>query len=261
MKLLFVGDIVGKPGRRALRDLLPGVIRDRQVDITVVNCENASSGHGLTREHYHELLDSGADLLTSGNHIWDMKEIFDYIDGAELLLRPINYPDVPGRGTAIVQSPGGTKLGVANVMGTVFMGISLESPWKAIDAAVEELRQETNCILVDVHAEASSEKQAMGHYLDGRVSFVVGTHTHVQTADERVLPGGTAYLTDAGMTGPYDSVIGMKKEASLRRFLTGMPSRYECAKNDVRLCGAIVDIDEETGKARGIERINIPLPA
>lgn len=258
MKLLFVGDIVGKPGRRVLRELLPGIIRDKEVDLTVVNCENASSGHGLTRDHYHDLLDSGADLLTSGNHIWDMKEIYDYIDGAELLLRPVNYPDAPGRGSAIIQSPSGQKLGVVNVMGTVFMGISLESPWTTIDRAVDQLREETSCILVDVHAEASSEKQAMGHYLDGKVSCVVGTHTHVQTADERVLPGGTAYITDAGMTGPYDSVIGMKKETSLKRFLTGRPARYECAKGDVHLCGALVDIDEKSGKARSIERVNVP---
>lgn len=260
MKIFFVGDIVGKPGRMAFRELLPGVIRDHEVDVTIANCENASSGNGLTKENYDELIDAGADLLTSGNHIWDKKEIFDYVDSAELLLRPINYPDTPGRGTAVIRAPSGAKLGVLNVMGTVFMGLSLDSPWKAVDRALEDLRKETACIVVDMHAEASSEKQAMGHFCDGRASLVVGTHTHVQTADERILSGGTAYITDAGMTGPYDSVIGMKKETSLHRFLTGMPAKYECAKGDARLCGVVVDIDEETGRARSIERVNRLLP-
>lgn len=258
MNVLFVGDIVGKPGRRAFRELLPKVIREHEVDLTVVNCENASSGAGLTRDNYNELIESGADMLTGGNHIWDKREIFDYIDGAELLVRPVNYPDAPGRGAAIIQAPSGARLGVVSVMGTVFMGISLLNPWKSIDETVEALRHETPCILVDFHAEATSEKQAMGHYLDGRASLVVGTHTHVQTADERILPGGTAYLTDAGMTGPYDSVIGMKKDASLARFLTGMPHRYEVAKDDVRFCGCVVSIDEESGKATAITRVNVP---
>jgi len=260
VKVFFVGDIVGKPGRRAFKELLPGVIRQYEVDLTIANCENASAGAGLTRENYEELIDAGADLLTSGNHIWDKHEILNYVDNAELLLRPVNYPAGPGRGTAVVAAPSGAKLGVANIMGVVFMGISLDNPWKAADQVLAELRKETPCILVDMHAEASSEKQAMGHYCDGRASAVVGTHTHVQTADERILPAGTAFITDAGMTGPYDSVIGMKKEVSLKRFTTGMPAKYDCAKSGARLCGVVITIDDATGKATGIVRINLPLP-
>ncbi|MEW6776477.1 MAG: TIGR00282 family metallophosphoesterase [Bdellovibrionota bacterium] len=258
MNVLFVGDIVGKPGRLAFREMLPGLIREHSIDLTVANCENASGGAGLTRDNYEELVRSGADVLTSGNHIWDKQEIFDYVDRAELLLRPLNYPIAPGRGTAVVSAPSGAKLGVLNLMGTVFMGGSLESPWKMADEALAELRKETPCILVDFHAEASSEKQAMGFFCDGRASLVVGTHTHVQTADERIFAGGTAYITDAGMTGPYDSVIGMKKEISLKRFTTGLPAKYENAKGDVRFCGVVVSIDEQTGKATKIMRVNLP---
>ncbi len=259
MNLFFSGDIFGNAGRRAFRTLLPGIIREFSVDVVVANCENAAVGHGITPEIYRELVGAGADCLTSGNHIFDRHEIIPAMNSGScpMLLRPYNYPArTPGRGSLVIDGPGGVKIGITNIMGAVFMNPVPGDPWEAADCAVEELRKETNCILVDMHAEVSSEKQAMAYFCDGRVSAVVGTHTHVQTADERILPKGCAYITDAGMTGPYDSVIGMNPEISLRRFITKVPERGEMAERGARLCGVVIDIDPETGKSRSIVRVN-----
>ena len=261
MKVLFLGDVVGKPGRRSVRELMPRLVGRHEIDLTVVNCENSAGGAGVTPESAEELLSCQVQLLTSGNHIWDKKEIIPYLEqNRGPLLRPANYPPgTPGRGSAIIQTPDGRKLGVLNLEGRVFMK-DLDDPFRKADEEIKKLAAETRCILVDMHCEATSEKNAMGCYLDGRVSAVVGTHTHVQTADERILPGGTAFITDVGMCGPLDSVIGVKKELALQRFLTQRPSPFETAKNLTYLQGAVIDIDEATGKARSIERVRERLP-
>ncbi len=257
MKIFFSGDIFGNTGRRAFRQLLPGVIREFGVDLVMANCENAAVGHGITPEIYKELVGAGADCLTSGNHIFDKQEIVPAMDQCPLLLRPYNYPSrAPGKGSIVLDGPDGVKIGVTNIMGAVFMNPVPGDPWEAAEKAVLELQKETGCILVDMHAEVSSEKQAMAYFLDGQVSAVVGTHTHVQTADERLLPGGTAYITDAGMTGPYDSVIGMDAEISVRRFTTKIPEKGQMAERGGRLCGVVIDIDPQTGKSRSIVRVN-----
>jgi metallophosphoesterase (TIGR00282 family) len=256
LKVLFLGDIVGKPGRTAVRHFVP-ILRERHgLDLCVGNSENSAGGAGITPESAEDLLEAGLDLLTGGNHTWSKREILPYLDrSGSRQLRPANYPDgAPGRGHGVVTSRGGRKLGVVNLEGRVFMK-PLDCPFRAAERLVEALREETPCILVDLHCEATSEKNAMGHFLDGRVSAVLGTHTHVQTADERVLRGGTAYQTDVGMCGPWDGVIGMKKESALERFLTGRPSPYEVANGEAVLQGAIVDIDDETGRARSIVRV------
>jgi 2',3'-cyclic-nucleotide 2'-phosphodiesterase len=259
MKVLFIGDVVGKPGRRAVRELLPRIVNDREIDFVVANCENAASGFGVTREIVEELFDDRIDVLTSGNHIWDKKEVLDYIGEYEALLRPANYPpEVPGHGSIIMPHPSGVYVGVINLMGRVFMQ-PLECPFRKAIEEVERLRKKTKIIIVDIHAEATSEKIALGWHLDGRVSAVLGTHTHVQTADDRILPCGTAYLTDAGMTGAFDSVIGIKKDLILDRFMTQLPNKFEVAKGDVRLQGVILDIEEASGKSLGIERLSVKL--
>lgn len=259
MKVLFVGDIVGKPGRRAIRELLPKVVGDCRVDLVIANCENSAAGFGVTRDIVEELYNSHIDILTSGNHIWDKKEIIEFMDDYETLLRPANYPaKVPGAGAVIMPTAAGVYVGVLNLAGRVFMQ-PLDCPFVKAKSEVAELRKKTKIIVVDIHAEATSEKKALGWYLDGEVSAVLGTHTHVQTADEEILPGGTAYLTDVGMTGSFDSVIGVRKEASIERFLTGMPNRFEAPKGDIRLQAVLVDIDSDTGKANSIERISVKL--
>ena len=256
MKILFIGDIVGKPGRKAVQTLLPGIIGNHGVDMVVANCENAAGGFGVTRKVLDELYGSEIDVMTSGNHIWDKKDIDDLIDDYETLLRPANYPaGTPGRGSVIVRSGSGISLGVLNLEGRVFMK-SLDCPFRVAEREIDALKGKTDIIFVDMRAEATSEKDALGWFLDGRVSAVVGTHTHVQTADERVLPGGTAYITDAGMTGSFDSVLGIKKEVALDRFLTLLPNRYEVAKGDVRMQGVLIDIDNTTGKSLSIERLS-----
>jgi metallophosphoesterase (TIGR00282 family) len=213
----------------------------------------------VTREVVEELFSYEIDVMTSGNHIWDKKEITEFMDDYESLLRPVNYPPgTPGRGSVIMPTPSGIHVGIINLMGRVFMR-PIDCPFRSIDREIEKIRQKAKVILVDVHAEATSEKQALGWFLDGRVSGVVGTHTHVQTADNKVLPKGTAYITDAGMTGPHDSVIGTKKEAILERFLLQMPNKFDIAKGDVRFQAVALDIDETTGKAQGINRLDIPL--
>jgi metallophosphoesterase (TIGR00282 family) len=257
LKLLFLGDVFGKPGRQAVQRLVPRLIARDGIDLVVANAENAASGIGVTPDNAEELLAAEVDLLTSGNHIWAKREIIPYLEAAgSRLLRPANYPPgTPGRGRAVVTTPDGRRLGVVNLEGRVFMR-PLEDPFRTALEEIEALRAEgVTAILVDMHCDATSEKNAMGWFLDGKVSAVLGTHTHVQTADARVLPGGTAYVTDVGMCGPWDSVIGVKKELVIERFLTARPISFEPAKRDVWLQGAIVDIDEATGKARSIARV------
>ena len=258
MNLLFVGDIVGRPGRDLARVGLPALAAEYDVDLVIVNAENAAGGNGVTREIGEALFAAGADVLTSGNHIWDKREVFDYIAIEPRLLRPANYPDAPGSGSAVVRTRTGRSVGVVNVMGRVHMP-PVDDPFRAALREVERLRERTPIVFVDLHAEATSEKIAMGWFLDGKVSAVVGTHTHVQTADARVLPGGTAYLTDVGMTGPHDGVIGVEKEPVIQRFLTGLPARFETASGDPRLHAALVDVDETTGRARGIRALGVTM--
>ncbi|MFA5311042.1 MAG: TIGR00282 family metallophosphoesterase [Candidatus Omnitrophota bacterium] len=255
MKILFIGDIVGSPGREAVRVLLPGLKVKHSLDFVIANAENASAGSGITHKVAEELFSFGVDVLTSGDHIWKKKEIFELINQEERILRPINYPSgAPGEGKRVYKTASGRKIAVVNVNGRVFMD-ALDCPFKAVLAAQEELIKETNIILVDVHAEATSEKVALGWYLDGKVSAVLGTHTHIQTADEKILPKGTAYITDVGMAGPYDSVIGREVDDVLTRFLTLIPVRFEVAQENIQLHAVVLDIDEKNGKARSIIRI------
>jgi hypothetical protein len=256
MTILFIGDIVGRPGRDLVQKGLRALIDHYDVDLTIANAENAAAGFGLTRDIGETLLDWGIDVMTSGNHIWDKKEVLEYIAVEPRLLRPANYPaGVPGRGSCVAQTRDGRSVGVINVMGRVFMA-PLDDPFAVALREIDAVRHRARVIFVDVHAEATSEKIAMGWHLDGRVTAVIGTHTHVQTADERVLPGGTAYLTDAGMTGPHDSIIGMEKEPSLARFLNGMPTKFEPASGNLRLNGAVIEADDKTGRATKIIRIS-----
>jgi hypothetical protein len=257
LNILFIGDIVGRPGRNVLEKHLGPLRREHKIDLCIGNAENAAGGFGLTPEVADDLFSLGFDLLTSGNHIFDKKEILGRIVEDGRILRPLNYPaETPGRGSALITTPGGEKVGVINLMGRVFID-SIDCPFRAADAKILELRQHTAMIFVDMHAEVTSEKVAMGRYLDGRVSAVVGSHTHVQTADDCILPNGTAYLTDAGMTGPGDSVIGIKTENAISRFLTRLPKRMETAVGEAQLCGAVVNVDRDTGKAKHIRRIMI----
>ena len=256
MTILFIGDIVGRPGRDLVHKGLRALVDHYDVDLTIANAENAAAGFGLTRDIGQTLLDWGIDVMTSGNHIWDKKEVLEYIPVEPRLLRPANYPaGVPGRGSCVAQTRDGRSVAVINVMGRVFMA-PLDDPFAVALREIEAVRHRARVIVVDMHAEATSEKIAMGWHLDGRVTAVIGTHTHVQTADERVLPGGTAYLTDAGMTGPHDSIIGMEKEPSLARFLNGMPAKFEPASGNPRLNGAVIEADDKTGRATKIVRIS-----
>jgi len=256
MTILFIGDIVGRSGRDLVQKGLRALLEHYDIDVTIANAENAAAGFGLTRDIGETLLEWGVDVMTSGNHIWDKKEVLEYIAVEPRLLRPANYPaGVPGRGSCIAQTRDGRSVGVINVMGRVFMA-PLDDPFAVALREIDAVRHRARIIVVDVHAEATSEKIAMGWHLDGRVTAVIGTHTHVQTADERVLPGGTAYLTDAGMTGPHDSIIGMEKEPSLARFLNGMPTKFEPASGNPRLNGAVIEADDKTGRATKITRIS-----
>jgi len=255
MKILFIGDIVGSPGRNAIKGLVPALRKEYALDFVIANAENASGGSGVTRAVADELFAAEVDVLTSGDHIWKKKEIFEFIGEESRLLRPANYPlGSPGSGATVFNVNNETKIGVINLNGRVFME-PLECPFKAARTAQKQLAKETKIILIDIHAEATSEKVALGWYMDGLVSAVVGTHTHIQTADERILPGGTAFISDAGMTGPYDSVIGRKIEDVLERFLTQIPTRFEVAEGNIQLHGVIIDVDEHSGKARTINRI------
>ncbi|MBI3047323.1 MAG: TIGR00282 family metallophosphoesterase [Acidobacteria bacterium] len=256
MNILFIGDIVGRPGRELVRKGLRALVEHHSVDLVIANVENAAAGFGLTKDLGDAILESGVDVMTSGNHIWDKKEVLEYIPLEPRLLRPANYPaGVPGRGTYVAQTGDGRAVGVINVMGRVFM-MHIDDPFMVVLREIEAIRHRARVIIVDFHAEATSEKTAMGWHLDGKVTAVIGTHTHVQTADERVLPNGTAYLTDAGMTGPHDSIIGMEKEPTLARFLTAMPVKFEPAAGNPRLNGAVVEADDKTGRATRITRIS-----
>jgi len=255
MRVLLIGDIVGLPGCRAVTELLPGIISDYKIDSVIANAENAAGGFGLTRTLAEELFACGVHLLTSGNHIWDKRNIVKYIDQNIRLLRPANFPDgTPGRGSGIIASSAQALIGVLNLAGRVFMD-SLDCPFRTARREIALLREKTPVIIVDMHAEATAEKIAMGWFLDGSVSAVLGTHTHVQTADEKILPQGTAYITDAGMTGAADSVIGIRKDQALKRFLTQMPAHFAPAENDVQLQGVWIEIDPESGKSQRIERV------
>ena len=256
MRILFIGDIIGRPGRELLRKGLQRLVDHFGVEFVIANVENSAAGFGVTKDIGDAIVELGVDVMTSGNHIWDKKEAIEYIPTEPRLLRPANYPaGVPGRGSYVAQSGDGRAVGVINVMGRVFM-LNIDDPFQVVLREIEAMRARTRIIVVDFHAEATSEKIAMGWHLDGKVTLVVGTHTHVQTADERILPNGTAYLTDAGMTGPHDSIIGMEKEPALARFLNGMPSRFEPATGNPRLNGVIVDADDKTGRAIAVRRVS-----
>jgi metallophosphoesterase (TIGR00282 family) len=257
VNILMVGDVFGDSGRTAVGKLLPRLRQEHAIDFCVVNVENSAGGFGVTPAMARQVLEQGADVLTSGNHIWDKKEIVEYITKENLLLRPANFPvGTPGVGHVTVKA-GPHRVAVLNLMGRVFMH-PIDCPFRKADEIVPELRKETPIVLVDMHAEATSESVAMGWYLDGRVSAVVGTHRHVQTADERVLPGGTAYITDLGMTGPTDGVIGVDREVILQRFLSQMPARFEPAKGPAALHGVVIVVDPETGRASDIRRLRVP---
>jgi metallophosphoesterase (TIGR00282 family) len=256
MRLLYLGDVVGRPGRRALAATIPRLRKRVGVDFVVANCENATGGKGVDPKSAEELRDAGVDVLTSGNHIWQKREILPYLRENERLLRPLNFaPDVPGVGWTIrAAETSRVRVGVVNLIGRVFMG-QADCPFRAITSVLPRIADEARVILVDMHAEATSEKVSMGWFLDGRVSAVIGSHTHVQTADEAILPGGTAYLTDAGMCGPEASVLGVRTDAVVERFLRQMPTRFDVAAGPVLVQGAVVDVDEESGRARSIVRI------
>jgi 2',3'-cyclic-nucleotide 2'-phosphodiesterase len=257
VKVLFIGDIFGEPGRRALARAVPRLVAQRQIDIVIGNGENAAGGFGITPELAEELFDLGLSVITTGNHAWDKKEILDYFPREPRLLRPANYPSgVPGNGSVVIESAGGEQLGVLQLMGRAYMP-TLDCPFQVAKKELAALKKRTVAVIVDMHAEATSEKMAMGHYLDGEVVAVVGTHTHVQTADDQILPKGTAYLTDIGMTGPLHSVIGVKKELAIEKFLTGMPRRFEVASGPSVFCAVLLELDARLGKALSIERIRI----
>jgi hypothetical protein len=254
MVVALIGDIIGEPGRKALFLALSQLIGNKKIDFVIANGENAAGGFGITGKIASKLLSYGVDCITTGNHVWRNREIFKVIEDNPRLIRPANYPKgAPGIGWTILEK-NGQKLAVMNLLGRVYME-PLDSPFRTAQKEISQIRKVTNCIVVDFHGEATSEKVALGWYLDGKVSAVIGTHTHVQTADERILPGGTAYITDAGMTGPFDSIIGMRKESALKKFVTLIPSKFMVAENDIWLNAVIINIDPATGKATAIERI------
>jgi len=259
MRILFVGDIVGSPGRQIVHDRLADVISQQKIDLCIANGENSASGFGITPRLAEEIFAAGAEVISGGNHVWDRKEILDFLPHEPRLLRPANFPDgAPGSGLYVGKAKNGVGYAVLNLQGRTFM-TPLDCPFRAAERELARVPADVKVILVDMHAEATSEKQAMGWYLDGKVSAVVGTHTHVPTADERVLPGGTAYITDVGMTGPHNSVIGMDKAGIMQRFLNGMPARFAVAEGDNQMNSVLVDVDESTGHARSIERLRLRL--
>jgi metallophosphoesterase (TIGR00282 family) len=255
LRLLFLGDVIGEPGRKAVIEMVPKLKQEWEIDFVVVNGENAAAGRGITGKINIDLLRAGVAVITSGDHIWDQKEVISYIETEPRLLRPINYPPgTPGRGSIVLETAKG-KVGVINVQGRTFMQPSLENPFRMVDEEVRRLRAETPVIFVDVHAETTSEKIAIGRFLDGKVSAVAGTHTHVQTADEQIFPGGTAFICDAGMCGPTESVLGREIQPIIQRFLSSMPVNFPVAKGGVKLHGIVVDVDPSTGKAKSIRRV------
>ncbi len=259
MKILCIGDIVGKPGRHAVVELLKGIKKEYSIDFVIANAENAAGGAGCTSRMARFLLNGGCDVLTMGDHVWDQKEFESFLNESDRAIRPANFPQVvPGKGYVIQKASSGQKVAVINLIGRIFMRYQVNCPFQELKKMVEEVRQQTPIIVVDMHAEATSEKVALGHFIDGQVSVLFGTHTHIQTADEKILPKGTAYITDLGMSGPYDSVIGQNKESIIERFLKSMPVKFQVAKGDVSLHGIIVDVDDKTGLAKSIMRIQRP---
>lgn len=257
MNLLFIGDIFGKVGRDLVARALPRLIDRHDLDLVIANAENSAGGFGITRETGEAILKTGVDVMTSGNHVWDKKEAQDYITHEPRMLRPANYPaGVPGCGSLIARTAKGDEVGVLNVMGRVFM-TAIDDPFRTAEREIDKLRQRTPIVFVDFHAEATSEKIAMGWFLNGKASAVVGTHTHVQTADEQILPDGTAYMTDVGMTGPHDGVIGVERAPVINRFLTGLPARFESASGNPKLHAVVVRIDDATGRANAITRLSL----
>ena len=257
MHILFIGDIFGRPGREVAQRAIPALVRKYSLDLVVANVENSAAGFGVTGDIAETILKGGVDVMTSGNHVWDKKEVLDYIPRQPKLLRPANFPaGAPGRGSWIGKTRSGEPVAVINVMGRIFMA-PLDDPFAVVLREVEAARAKARVVIVDFHAEATSEKVAMGWHLDGRVTAIFGTHTHVQTADERILPKGTAYLTDVGMTGPHDSIIGVTIEAALGRFVSGLPAKFEAASGPGRLNAIVITADPATGKATGIERLNL----
>jgi 2',3'-cyclic-nucleotide 2'-phosphodiesterase len=258
MRVLILGDVMGRPARHAVRDLVPALIEKEAIDLTIANAENAAGGMGVDIKSAKELLSSGIQVLTSGNHIWKKKEIYSFLNDQESLIRPANFPaGAPGKGWCIWQANGLRAL-IINLQGRVFMPNHVEDPFRCVDNILKQQGVNARVVIVDIHAEATSEKYAMGWYLNGRASIVYGTHTHVQTADERIFPAGTAYITDVGMCGPFDSVIGMEKETVIQGFITQLPRQFEVAQDNVVLQGIIVDVDETTGQAREVRRLRVP---
>lgn len=255
MNILFIGDVVGEPGRDTIKKYLPKLKEKYHPTIVIVNGENAAAGKGITEKIYRQFLELGIQVITMGNHTWDNRDIFEFIDNAKYLIRPANFPESnPGKGIVYIRI-NSYEIAVINLQGRTFLPAN-DCPFQKADELIKEARKRTSLIFVDFHAEATSEKQAMGWYLDGRVSVVVGTHTHVQTADQRILPKGTAYITDVGMTGNYDGILGVNKEAVLRKFLTNLPAKFDISKDGrIQLCGVNIEINEKTGEAKGIERI------
>jgi 2',3'-cyclic-nucleotide 2'-phosphodiesterase len=257
MRVLILGDVMGRPARRAVRDLVPSLIEKEEIDLAIANAENSSGGMGVDIKSTKELLSAGVQVLTSGNHIWKKKEIYPFLDEQETLIRPANFPvGAPGRGWCVWQQNGLRAL-IINLQGRVFMPNHVEDPFRCVDEILKKYGSQSPVVIVDMHAEATSEKYAMGWHLDGRVSVVFGTHTHVQTADERIFPAGTAYITDVGMCGSFDSVIGMEKDSVIRGFITQLPRQFEVAQDNVVLQGVIAEIDEESGRAKAIRRLRI----
>jgi len=260
VKILFIGDIVGEPGRRAVKTLVPMLRERHHIDAVVANGENSAGGSGITPKTADEIFSAGVDAITTGDHLWDQKEVTQLLEHEPRFLRPLNYPrETIGQGSQVFQLPGCPPFAVVNLQGRTFMA-NLDNPFAIIQPEITRLRTKTNIILVDVHAEATSEKIALARLIDGRVSVVIGTHTHVQTADEQIFPGGTAFLCDAGFTGPHESVLGREIEPVIRRFITHMPQRFEVAHDRILLQGAVIDVNDDTGQARSIQRISEPLP-
>jgi len=256
LRILFIGDIIGRPGRQFLKDMLPEFRQSEEIDLCIANAENGSGGFGLTPDTAKELFTAGIDVLTSGNHIWDRKVIMPFLDDEDRLLRPLNYPPGnPGKGELLFQTRSGVTVGIINLQGRAFMQ-AIDCPFRAAEHSLDRLKKETKITIVDFHAEATAEKLAMGWFLAGRATGVVGTHTHVQTADERILEGGTAYITDVGMTGSISGVIGMRKKEAIQKFMTQLPKRFVPVSGDVRMMAVIIGIDEKTGEADSIQRIS-----
>lgn len=258
LKVLCVGDVVGSPGRRAVADLLPGIVESNQVACSIVNAENVASGSGITPALYEKLLKSGVNLITLGDHIYRRREFMSVLETSERVVRPANLPQgAPGREFAVYETSAGPKVAVISLLGRLFMKTPVDCPFRAADRVLGKIPSDVRIVVVDFHAEATSEKIAMGWHLDGKVSLVVGTHTHVPTADERILPGGTGYISDLGMTGPYDSVLGRDRECVLRSMLTGVPTRFEVADADADLCGVVAEVSGDSGKCVQLDRVRV----